>query len=276
MFNPHWGESVTIRQNNTLAINLVCQGLASAQVTAIWKPFFDWMARSPRDYSLQGEPYTGAVPARHWWDGAFWREVAPQTVSFDPRPGHGNDWWWRGDGDQAGQVLYGYQSLWLPASLLRDDAQAQLANALFAASRQFTFELHFNKGLAGAPAEALAAARNTATNPKVLDAFALAICADTEGPAYPGMPGHEPDVAAARKSARAIDRCVNELRAVAPHGGSYVSESNYFEPDWQHSYWGSNYPRLAAIKKKYDPDGLFYVHNGVGSEDRSSDGFSKR
>ena len=54
-----------------------------------------------------------------------------------------------------------------------------------------------------------------------------------------------------------------------------MSESNYFEKGWQHSYWGSNYPRLAEIKRKYDPDGLFFVHNGVGSEQWSADGFTK-
>ena len=48
---------------------------------------------------------------------------------------------------------------------------------------------------------------------------------------------------------------MSQLRALVPHPGSYVSESNYFENGWQHSYWGSNYPRLAEIKGKYDPDG---------------------
>ena len=68
---------------------------------------------------------------------------------------------------------------------------------------------------------------------------------------------------------------MNALRALAPQGGAYVSESNYFEPDFQRSYWGSNHARLAEIKKKYDPDGLFFVHNGVGSEQWSRDGFTK-
>ena len=57
--------------------------------------------------------------------------------------------------------------------------------------------------------------------------------------------------------------------------GAYVSESNYFDKDWQRSYWGTNYPRLLAAKKAYDPDGLFFVHNGVGSEGWSRDGFTR-
>ncbi len=118
-------------------------------------------------------------------------------------------------------------------------------------------------------------AKDTATNPAVLTAFALAIAGDAQGPAYPGIPGHEPSVVAGRKAAERVDRCMSQLRALVPDPGSYVSESNYFENGWQHSYWGSNYPRLAEIKRKYDPDGLFFVHNGVGSEQWSADGFTR-
>ncbi|HJZ68683.1 MAG TPA: BBE domain-containing protein, partial [Blastocatellia bacterium] len=57
--------------------------------------------------------------------------------------------------------------------------------------------------------------------------------------------------------------------------GSYVSESNYFNRSWQEAHWGPNYPKLRAIKKKYDPDGLFFVHHGVGSEEWSADGFTR-
>jgi FAD/FMN-containing dehydrogenase len=135
--------------------------------------------------------------------------------------------------------------------------------------------MHFNKGLAGAPPEALAAAKDTAMNPAVLSAFALVIAGGAQGPAFPGIPGYEPSVEQGRKVAERVDRCMNRLRAVAGETGSYVSESNYFEKQWQQSYWGSNYARLKEIKKKYDPDGLFFVHNGVGSEQWSADGFTK-
>ena len=60
-----------------------------------------------------------------------------------------------------------------------------------------------------------------------------------------------------------------------PAVGSYVSESDFFEKDWQQAFWGSNHARLRAVKEAYDPDGLFFVHHGVGSEDWSADGFTR-
>jgi hypothetical protein len=198
------------------------------------------------------------------------------VFAINHQPGAGpNNVWWAGDAGQVGWYIWAFESLWLPASLLEGNAQECLADALFASSRLSDVGLHFNKGLAGAPADAIAGAMDTAMNPAVLTAFALAIAADAQGPAYPGIPGHEPSVAVGRKAAARVDQCMNQLRALVPDPGSYVSESNYFEQRWQQSYWGSNYPRLAEIKRKYDPDGLFFVHNGVGSEPWSPDGFTR-
>ena len=157
--------------------------------------------------------------------------------------------------------LWGYESLWLPESLLAESAQQSLAEALFQSSRLSAIALHFNKGLAGAPSEAIAAAKDTATNPAVLSAFALVIAANGQGPAYPGIRGQEPSVAEGRRWRERIADAMSHLRALVPNPGSYLNESNYFEKDWQRSYWGDNYPRLAAIKQKYDPDGLFVVHH---------------
>jgi FAD/FMN-containing dehydrogenase len=160
--------------------------------------------------------------------------------------------------------LHGYESLWLPASLLAPAERSRLADGLFAASRHYDVGLHFNKGLAGAPPDAIAASRNAATNPAVLDAFALAIIATGGLPAYPGYP--KPNLEGARRDRARIDAATAALRPLAPAGGSYVSESNYFNADWRSAFWGANYPRLAAIKARYDPGGLFLVHHGVGSE----------
>ncbi|MGC1818863.1 MAG: BBE domain-containing protein [Casimicrobiaceae bacterium] len=57
--------------------------------------------------------------------------------------------------------------------------------------------------------------------------------------------------------------------------GSRVAESDFFEQDWQRAHWGPTYPRLEPmkwVKWKSDPDELFYVHHGVGSEEWSADG----
>ena len=131
--------------------------------------------------------------------------------------------------------------------------------------------MHFNKGLAGAPASAVAEAWDTAMNPGVLDAFALAIIAGGGRLSYPGIWGHEPDLVAARKRAGWISDAMNDLRNVVPNAGFYAVEDNFFDNSWQQSYWGPNYRRL----QKYDPDGLFFVYHGVGRETWSTDGFSR-
>jgi len=51
--------------------------------------------------------------------------------------------------------------------------------------------------------------------------------------------------------------------------------SSAFKRCWQRAYWGASYPRLLEVKNRYDPDGLFFVHHGVGSERWSADGFTR-
>lgn len=80
------------------------------------------------------------------------------------------------------------------------------------------------------------------------------------------FPGMSPSVPEGRKAAERVDLGMSQLRALVPDPGAYVSESNY---------WGSNHPHLAKIKRKYDPDGLFFIHNGIGSEQWSPDGSTK-
>jgi hypothetical protein len=86
---------------------------------------------------------------------------------------------------------------------------------------------------------------------------------------------HEPNIAEARADAEAIERAMAELRKLVPEPASYVSESNFFEQQWQRAFWGDNYQRLLEVKTKYDPQGLFFVHHGVGSEAWSADGFTR-
>jgi hypothetical protein len=274
LFNPHWGEQASFGADNALQLNMAFQGLDRSEAEAVWRPFLDFLAASPRDFVLSKAPEITTIPARHYWDPEYRMRVLPETVVADDRPGASPDnLSWAGNQIEVNIFIYGYESIWLPASLLGQ--HNRLADALFASTRHFEVTLHFNKGLGGAPEDKVAAARDTATNPAVLDAFALAIVAGGDPHTSPGLPGHEPDLAAGGKALAAITASADELRAIVPLAGSYVSEGNFFNDLWQTSFWGSNYPRLAKVKKKYDPSGLFFVHHGVGSEEWSADGFTR-
>jgi hypothetical protein len=42
---------------------------------------------------------------------------------------------------------------------------------------------------------------------------------------------------------QAVTQVMDIIRAVAPDAGSYVTETDYHQPDWQESFWSSNYAR---------------------------------
>ncbi|KAF8176027.1 FAD-binding domain-containing protein [Pholiota molesta] len=62
----------------------------------------------------------------------------------------------------------------------------------------------------------------------------------------------------------ASTKAVNFLREITPDSGAYVNESDVREPNWQDAFWGKHYPRLLAIKQKYDPDHLLDCWHCVG------------
>jgi FAD/FMN-containing dehydrogenase len=275
LLDPHWGEKIHFHTPNVLRVDLLFQGLDKAGAEAVWKPFFEFVQASPQDFAITEVPRVLAFPARGMWNPDAMGKI-PGLVVHDPRPGVSSDnFVWAGDAEQSGQYITSFASAWLSKALLQPNRQKDLVDAVFAFTRNYGFSMHFNKGLAGAPPDVLAAARDTATNPQVLDAFALAITGDSKPPAFPSIPGHAPDVNAARKGAAECTKAMQALYKAAPDAGSYVSESDFFLKDWQRAFWGSNYARLLAVKHRYDPDGLFTVHHGVGSETWSADGFAR-
>jgi len=57
------------------------------------------------------------------------------------------------------------------------------------------------------------------------------------------------------------------LQKIAPAGaGAYTNEADPLEPDFRTTFYGPNYAKLSKIKAQYDPNDLFIVRSGVGSE----------
>jgi FAD/FMN-containing dehydrogenase len=273
LFNPRWGETVTAGLGNRFKVSMVFQGLTEDQARAAWKPLLDFVSANSADYEGEGSFTVAAIAARSFWNADVMR-WAPGAIVSDPRPGAApTDFWSTGDGETVGGFWNAFTSAWMPAKLLATQNRAELVDAWFAASRLWSVAFHFNKGLAGAPETAIAASRETSTNPDMLDAFALGIIAIAGAPAFPGMP--EPNLVVARFLAGRVQASMKALRVAAPDTGAYVNECDYFQDDWQRAFWGPNYRRLARIKHRYDPGGLFTVHHGVGSESWSADGFMR-
>ncbi|KAM7209625.1 FAD-binding domain containing protein [Naviculisporaceae sp. PSN 640] len=63
-----------------------------------------------------------------------------------------------------------------------------------------------------------------------------------------------------------INRALEPMRKLAPDSGAYANEATPEEPDWQNQFWGSNYKRLAEIKRRVDPTDVFWCHPCVGNE----------
>lgn len=59
---------------------------------------------------------------------------------------------------------------------------------------------------------------------------------------------------------------VQALRQLSPDTGAYMSESDPTEPNWQRTKFGENYERLLRIKQEWDPSGVFWCKQCVGSE----------
>jgi hypothetical protein len=158
LLNPHWGEQIVLKENRILTLQLVSQDLAQATAEGIWQTLLRRRYRFTRGFLLHAQPGIIALPAREMWNPEVLRGI-PGIVKSDDRVGAGGNVFWAGDAGQCGQVLHGYDSLWLPATLLDDQHRQGFVDALCAAAQRWEVSLHLNKGLAGALPRVIDAAR---------------------------------------------------------------------------------------------------------------------
>lgn len=78
-----------------------------------------------------------------------------------------------------------------------------------------------------------------------------------------------------RRHTELIDEVMPRLRSVLPaDAGTYLNEAEVGLTNWRQDLFGANAPRLEKVKSVYDPEGLFYVEYGIGSQawKRAADG----
>lgn len=144
----------------------------------------------------------------------------------------------------------------LPKSTWRDPGKLE---ATFQALRSIVEDGGIWLGTAMEPAGKMGYPDN-AVNPAWREAEHFAIITTQWNPS-------DPEPVEKEKSDRLTFDWMPRLRELSPGGGTYLSESDYIEPDFTQSFWGSKYPRLYELKQRYDPRGVFYAHQAVGSED---------
>ena len=217
LFNPHWGEQIAFAGAACVTISMVFQGLAGRRRGGLAA-----VPRLGRRFAAGFRHRVGAADLRRCRRACFWdpsllklgiqASSSPTTARARRRAIFSGP----ATTSEAGAVWHGYHSAWLPASLLEADRRESLVDALFAAAQHWGVSLHFNKGLAGAPPEAIAAASDTAMNPAVVDAFALAIIGAADSPPIPAFPDTSRTRRPRRTQARRDRPAMNEFRKLRP------------------------------------------------------------
>ncbi|KAM4059507.1 FAD binding domain-containing protein [Hirsutella rhossiliensis] len=63
-----------------------------------------------------------------------------------------------------------------------------------------------------------------------------------------------------------VNRIQDTFRRLTPRSGAYANEATFDNPNWKADYYGRNYDRLLAVKRRYDPSLALYAHTSVGSD----------
>jgi hypothetical protein len=83
----------------------------------------------------------------------------------------------------------------------------------------------------------------------------------------PPNQGDAKTVPAVQSVYRRVQDDVNaSIEKISVASAAYFNEASYLEPEWQKTFWGSNYPRLLEVKRKFDPNNTLWCSPCVGSD----------
>ncbi|MGI9196091.1 MAG: FAD-binding protein [Candidatus Nanopelagicales bacterium] len=268
--DPTWGEGVILNPDYAMAdsfdrgLNVLQVGTTFLDITtdaarSAWDEFLAPLRSRPEDFTVDVEFSSQPFANR-------WHPTTKEAIFDDRRNAPMGYFWWKGNAAEVAAYWGAYDGRGVPWSMTQGGKARTLAQGLFDASRTSLILWQTNKALYGEHPEAWERDLTTSINPAVFDNVAFITVGAWQQGKYPGIAGHEPVRSQSQAQFDGVMAASARIHEVTPGGGSYSNEGNYFQENWQQEFWGSNYPRLLTVKKKYDPTNLFTVHKGVGSE----------
>ncbi len=210
LMGPSWGEHVTFKERR-IELTLSFVDLDGHAAEAVWAPFVANLAAM----NVQATVHAVQIPPHHLFDDVFEQQLASAIV-VDRRPGAARPlFWYQTNQGEVRAYWYAYTSRWIPATLFEPAHAADLAQALFDASRSWAVELYFSKGQASAAVDARQRDAQTSVNPVVLRSAALAITAASDQRS-PDVAGQAPDATAGHLYKARVERAMAVIRAATP------------------------------------------------------------
>ncbi|KAL4867994.1 hypothetical protein BDV12DRAFT_197705 [Aspergillus spectabilis] len=68
------------------------------------------------------------------------------------------------------------------------------------------------------------------------------------------------------RSDRLTHEIIPRLAELSPGSGIYANEANYRQENWSEEFFGAHWRRLARIKRRWDPRGVFYARLSPGAD----------
>jgi hypothetical protein len=171
----------------------------------------------------------------------------------------------RAEGDLVGHTLIASR-LWPRSNFATPAALQQTHQTIRSFVEQGGYDIH---GMNYAPTLAISGNPNNAVHP-AFRTTVLHLQGYESGAHWDGSNTIVGDDNGMEDLTRRHDRLqewMQTWRDITPGSGAYMNEGDMQEPDWKSSFYGTNYPRLLEVKRKWDPYGVFWAISGVGSDE---------
>lgn len=146
----------------------------------------------------------------------------------------------------------------IPRDLFASSNREQLVDAVVTAM-QFSYERHGGGGIqlyATGPDNTPDTNSKTSVNPIWRDSLWEVVMGQFWTTATPA--------AAMSPIQKTVSAMIDPFKALTPGGGCYMNEGDWTEENWKEAFFGTHYDRLLAVKRRYDPTGLFNCWKCVG------------